>query len=158
MHFLCHLNNLCKAAPGKFYQGCNSLCSTRKNSIQNNRRAGKGVFEHGYENPPLTHTINRHTSIHHVLKLRYTEDFKKLNPFKHTVTIYITILKRKMHVTLCKVSLNMILACYQNSSGIIQDSGSLLLLALLDTRKIMSLPIICFIYIVTVINRVIFQK
>lgn len=122
MHFLCHLNNLCKATPEMFYQGCNSsLCSTRKKSIQSNRRAGKGVFEHGSGNPPLTHTMNRHMSTHNMLKPQNTANFKKLNPFKHTVTTYITILKRKMHITLYKVSLNMILACNQSSSGIIQD-------------------------------------
>lgn len=77
----------------------------------------------------LWHTPSTDTSTHYALKPRNTVNFKKLNPFKHTLTTYITILQRKMHITLCKVSLNMIPACNQSSSGIIQDLGLWHLLA-----------------------------
>lgn len=62
LHFLYHLNNLCKATPERFYQKHGSfLCSVRKSNIQSNKIVvGKRVFDYysGCGNPLLIH-MNR---------------------------------------------------------------------------------------------------
>lgn len=71
-----------------------------------------------------------------------------------TLTRYIATVKGMMHIILCKIPLNIRLGCIRyRAQEQLRDLGSWPLPALLNTMKISSIPITCYLYIVSITGR-----